>query len=301
MLISGEGEEQLLHTLELILRIIAVTGHRPLTAAIVHRGQVVQTVELDRLTEEMTVTVEGDYHLTILLDRDGVRVAESDCPGQDCVHTGTITRAGQSIVCLPEQVVVQLTGVVAAPTRCWDRRGGMKISTRQVAMCAMLTALALGLSTLENLFPVTLFIPLPGVKLGLANIVTVFALYQLGAAPALCILVARCLLGSLFAGNASALLFSLLGGVLAMLVMMALTRLRGLSVYGVSIGGAAAHNIGQMAAALITLGNTAVLGYLPFLLAVSLFTGALTGFVSALLLRAMSHVKLSHGRSADNG
>ena len=110
----------------------------------------------------------------------------------------------------------------------------MKISTRQVAMCAMLTALALGLSTLENLFPVTLFIPLPGVKLGLANIVTVFALYQLGAAPALCILVARCLLGSLFAGNASALLFSLLGGVLAMLVMMALTRLRGLSVYGVA-------------------------------------------------------------------
>ena len=52
----------------------------------------------------------------------------------------------------------------------------MKISTRQVAMCAMLTALALGLSTLENPFPVTLFIPLPGVKLGLANIVTVFAL-----------------------------------------------------------------------------------------------------------------------------
>ena len=165
----------------------------------------------------------------------------------------------------------------------------MKISTRQLALCAVLTALALGLSTLENLFPVTLVIPLPGVKLGLANIVTVFALYQLGPLPALCILAARCLLGSLFAGNASALLFSLLGGTLAMLVMLALSRLPGLSVYGVSIGG---HNIGQMAAALITLGNTAVLGYLPFLLAVSLFTGALTGFVSALLLRAISHVKL---------
>ena len=87
----------------------------------------------------------------------------------------------------------------------------MKISTRQLALCAVLTALALGLSTLENLFPVTLVIPLPGVKLGLANIVTVFALYQLGPLPALCILAARCLLGSLFAGNASALLFSLLG------------------------------------------------------------------------------------------
>ena len=70
---------------------------------------------LDRLTEEMTVTVEGDYHLTILLDRNGVRVAESDCPGRDCVHTGVITRAGQSIVCLPEQVVVQLSGGGSGP------------------------------------------------------------------------------------------------------------------------------------------------------------------------------------------
>lgn len=87
----------------------------PLAATILHRGQVVQTVRLDRLTEEMTVTVEGDYHLTILLDRNGVRVAESDCPGQDCVHTGTITRAGQSIVCLPEQVVVQLSGGGSGP------------------------------------------------------------------------------------------------------------------------------------------------------------------------------------------
>ena len=167
------------------------------------------------------------------------------------------------------------------------------ISTRQLALCAVLTALALGLSTLENLFPVTLLIPLPGVKLGLANIVTVFALYQLGALPALAILTARCLLGSLFAGNASAMLFSLLGGLTAMLVMILLRRLKGLSIYGVSIGGAAGHNLGQMATALITLGNTAVLGYLPFLLGISLLTGTLTGFVSSLLFRAMAHIKLS--------
>ena len=103
----------------------------------------------------------------------------------------------------------------------------MKLTTKNLALCAVLTALALGLSTLENLFPVSLLVPLPGVKLGLANIVTVFALYQLGPLPALCILAARCLLGSLFAGNASALLFSLLGGTLAMLVMLALSRLPG--------------------------------------------------------------------------
>ena len=163
----------------------------------------------------------------------------------------------------------------------------MKITTRQLALCAVLTALALGLSTLENLFPVTLVIPLPGVKLGLANIVTVFALYQLGPLPALCILAARCLLGSLFAGNASALLFSLLGGTLAMLVMLALSRLPGLSVYGVSIGGAAAHNCGQVAAAVLSLGNTAPLYYLPVLLGVSLLTGAFTGLVAACLFRAL--------------
>ncbi len=257
---------------------------------------------LDRPYTETTVTSGGYYHLTILLD-SAVSVTDSDCPTQDCVHTGGISRAGQSIVCLPEQVVIQLTGGGGGPlTRCWDRRGGMKISTRQLALCAVLTALALGLSTLENLFPVTLVIPCRGVKLGLANIVTVFALYQLGPAPALafwwpgaCWAVSLpetprpccffpCWAACCHAGDDGS------------------ARLPGLSVYGVSIGGAAAHNCGQMAAALITLGNTAVLGYLPFLLVVSLFTGALTGFVSALLLRAMSpYVKLSHGRSADNG
>ena len=123
----------------------------------------------------------------------------------------------------------------------------MKLNARSIALCAVLTALALGLSTLENLFPVTLIVPLPGVKLGLANIVTVFALYELGAVPALTILAARCLLGGLFAGNLSALLFSLLGGFTAMLVMIALKHCKGLSIYGVSIGGAAAHNLGQMA------------------------------------------------------
>ena len=170
----------------------------------------------------------------------------------------------------------------------------MKLNTRSIALCAVLTALALGLSTLENLFPVTLIVPLPGVKLGLANIVTVFALYELGAVPALTILAARCLLGGIFAGNLSALLFSLLGGFTAMLVMIALKRCKGLSIYGVSIGGAAAHNLGQMAAACITLGNTMVLGYLPFLLAVSLVTGTLTGFVAGLLFRAMRNIHLSY-------
>lgn len=168
----------------------------------------------------------------------------------------------------------------------------MKLTTKQLTLCAVLTAMALALSYLENFFPLSLAIPIPGVKLGLANIVTVFALYALGPGQALMILIARCFLGAVFAGNMNALIFSLLGGVTAMGMMILLSRFRKLSVYGVSVGGAAAHNCGQVAAAIITLGNSAPLYYLPILLGVSLFTGALTGLIAATLFKALAHTNL---------
>lgn len=168
----------------------------------------------------------------------------------------------------------------------------MRLTTRQLTLCALLTAMALALSYLENLFP--LAVPVPGVKLGLANIVTVFALYALGPRQSLMILTARCLLGAMFAGNMNALLFSLLGGLAAMLTMIGLVRLRRFSVYGVSVGGAAAHNCGQIAAAVLTLGNTAPLYYLPVLLLVSLGTGALTGLAASGLFQALGHTNLRY-------
>jgi len=171
----------------------------------------------------------------------------------------------------------------------------MKLTTKQLTLCAVLTAMALGLSYLENFFPLSLAIPIPGIKLGLANIVTLFALYALGPVQALMILIARFFLGAVFAGNMNALIFSVLGGVTAMLVMILLSRFRRLSVYGVSIGGAAAHNCGQVAAAILTLGNSAPLYYLPILLSVSLFTGALTGLIAACLFRALAHTDLMKG------
>ncbi len=164
--------------------------------------------------------------------------------------------------------------------------------TKRLTLCAMLTALALALSYLESFLPLSLAVPLPGIKLGLANVVTVFALYALGPAQALVILLARCVLGAVFAGNLNALLFSLLGGLAAMGTMTGLSRLKKLSLYGVSMGGAAAHNCGQVAAAVVTLGNTAPVAYLPVLLVVSLATGTLTGYLSGLLFRAMAHTGL---------
>ena len=171
----------------------------------------------------------------------------------------------------------------------------MKLNTKQLTLCGVLTTLALALSVAENQIPLSLAIPLPGIKLGLANIVTVFALYALGPGQAFLILLARCILGAVFAGNMNALLFSLLGGVTAMGVMILLSRWRRLSLYGVSVGGAAAHSCGQVFAAVLSLGSTAPLYYLPVLLGVSLFTGALTGLVAACLFRALAHTNLMKG------
>ena len=168
----------------------------------------------------------------------------------------------------------------------------MKIKTRELTLCAVLAALALALSYMESFFPLALIVPLPGVKLGLANVVTLYALYALSFPSALAILLVRCTLGALFAGNASALLFSLLGALAALGAMGLLRGAKGLSIFGVSIAGAAAHNIGQVCAAMLTL------YYLPFLLLVSLFTGALSGLMTACLFRAMAHTP--YGTKGEN-
>lgn len=163
-----------------------------------------------------------------------------------------------------------------------------KITTQKLALCAMLVAMALGLSYIERFIPLQLLIPLPGVKLGLANIVTMLALYFLGTGTAFVILLLRCVMGAVFGGGISGLLFSLTGGLLAMAVMALTKRLRFLSVYGVSICGAAAHVTGQIAAAIVMLGSLTALSYLPLLLCTSVVMGFITGAISSATFRALA-------------
>lgn len=151
---------------------------------------------------------------------------------------------------------------------------------KKTALTGVLLALMLALSYIERFIPLGLAVPVPGVKLGLANIVTVGALYWLGSLPALMLVLARCLLSAVFGGNAAGALFSLCGGVFSWLSMSAAIKSRFFSVYGISILGAAFHNMGQILAAVLILGG-AVVYYLPYLLLVSLFTGTLTGAISA--------------------
>ena len=161
----------------------------------------------------------------------------------------------------------------------------MNLSVRRLTRCAVLTALALAISVCEGLVPLTVLIPLPGLRLGLANLVTVYALCILSSREALAILVSRCLLSALVGGNLTALAFSLTGGVFALLTMWALLHFRGFSLFGVCIAGAAAHNAGQILAAIAVLGSPAIAVYLAPLLLASVATGAVTGAASILLVR----------------
>lgn len=157
----------------------------------------------------------------------------------------------------------------------------MNHNTKRLTLCALMISVALVLSYIERFIPLQLLIPMPGIKLGLANIVTLMALFFWGAKYAFVILILRCLLGAVFGGSVSGLLFSLTGGVLAMIVMSASKHSSRISVYGVSILGAAAHNVGQIAIAVFLMNSIYVIGYLPYLLMVSIFTGMATGSVCA--------------------
>ena len=176
------------------------------------------------------------------------------------------------------------------------------MKTKQLARSALLVAAALALSYMERFIPLNLVVPLPGVKLGLANIVTMFALYMLEKRQAFLILVLRCFLGSVF-GGISGLAMSLTGGVLAFWTMALAAKLPLFSVYGVSILGAAAHNLGQVIAASMMMGSVYTFYYLPFLLLTALATGTITGTVSSVTFRALGATPLydaAKDRGADN-
>ena len=164
---------------------------------------------------------------------------------------------------------------------------------QKLTLAALLTAAGLVVFVIEaQLPPLT---AIPGIKPGLSNVFTMLTLFWVGPSWALGTMFVRVSLGSLLTGQTMAFFYSLSGGFAAFLVMWALRKPLGeQKLWVLSAFGAMGHNLGQMAAAVITLGNTMVLGYLPFLLAVSLVTGTLTGFVTGLLFRAMRNIHLSH-------
>lgn len=162
-----------------------------------------------------------------------------------------------------------------------------KKTAKQLAQCAVLVSLALVLSYMERFLSLQALIPLPGIKLGLANVVTLAALQLLGGHAAFRIVILRCILGAVFGGGITGLAFSLTGGVFSVAVMELAGHIPCFSIYGVSILGAAAHNIGQICAAMVLMQTVSVAAYLPWLLLAALVCGFATAAAAAGVLRVL--------------
>ncbi len=157
------------------------------------------------------------------------------------------------------------------------------MKTRKLTRMALLTAIALTIFMVEAQIPPV--VPLPGVKLGLANIVTVYAVFALGPGEAAAILFCRIFLGSIFAGNFSSILYSAAGGTVAILVTILLRRVLTKNQLWVAGSlGAVGHSIGQVCMAALVTGTSGVLVYLPMLIAISIVTGLFTGLCAQLLV-----------------
>lgn len=157
------------------------------------------------------------------------------------------------------------------------------MKTKKITVMALLTAIALTIFMVEAQIPPV--VPLPGVKLGLSNIVTVFAVFALGPGEAASILFCRIFLGAIFAGNFSSIFYSAAGGTAAILVTIALRKIlthKQLWVAGAL--GAAAHSIGQVCMAMLLTSTPGLIVYLPMLMAISIVTGLFTGLCAQFLV-----------------
>ena len=167
----------------------------------------------------------------------------------------------------------------------------MKFKPKTIALLGICTTIALVLAWLEAMLP-PLFAAVPGIKMGLPNIILVFLLYRRGPDFAALVSFLRVVLITLLFGNAMALIYSLAGGALSMLLMWLLSRLQWFSTVGVSVAGGVAHNIGQVLMAMLLL-ETPQLGYYLVVLTITgTAAGILVGLAGALLIKKMPKTKI---------
>lgn len=152
-----------------------------------------------------------------------------------------------------------------------------------IAICGVLTALAMIFSYIESLIPIPL--PVPGIKLGVANIAIITVMYAVGVKEALIINSIRITLTAILFGNLNSFIFSMAGGMLSILVMIILMKTKQFSMTGVSVAGGVAHNIGQIIAAILVMGSSAIVYYLPVLMISGIVTGVIVGIVGAMVTR----------------
>ena len=163
------------------------------------------------------------------------------------------------------------------------------MNTKKLTRMALLTAAALIIFMVEAQLPAP--VPIPGVKLGLANVVTVYAMFALSPAQALAILVCRVFLGSVFSGQMMTLFYSLGGGLLCWCVMLFLRRvLTGKQIWVAGVFGAIAHNFGQILVGIALTRTPGLIVYLPVLMVSGILTGAFTGTAAQSLIGHLGRI-----------
>ena len=160
-----------------------------------------------------------------------------------------------------------------------------KISAKTVALMAMMIALAMIFSYVETMIPINFGIP--GVKLGLANLVIVAAIYLFGGKQAFLISIVRIFLSGFMFGNLASIMYSLAGGLLSLAAMLLLKKTDKLSILAVSVMGGICHNIGQLIVAMLVVENLKLIFYVPVLLISRFLTGLLIGIVCRVILSAV--------------
>lgn len=160
----------------------------------------------------------------------------------------------------------------------------------KVAYFGVFTALALIFSYVETLVPLP--IGIPGVKLGLANLMIIIALYKMGIKEAFALSVVRIVLSGFIFGNLFSIIYSLAGGMFSLIVMVLLKKGNHFSLLGISIAGGVFHNVGQLIMAAIVLESLSIGYYFPVLLLSGMATGLLIGIVSGEMLKRLNRIQM---------
>ena len=164
------------------------------------------------------------------------------------------------------------------------------MKTKKVAMLGLTIALAMIMSYIEALVPLSFAVP--GIKMGLANIVIIFVLYKIGTKEAILVSLIRVILVSLLFSNVMAMAYSIAGAVLSLAIMWFLKKTDKFSVIGVSIAGGIMHNVGQIIMAVILLGTEQIALYLPVLIITGTATGVVIGIVSGLVINRFKNIRI---------
>ena len=164
------------------------------------------------------------------------------------------------------------------------------MKTKKVAMLGLTIALAMIMSYIEALVPLSFAVP--GIKMGLANIVIIFLLYKFSMKEAVLVSIIRVILVSLLFSNVMAMWYSLAGAALSLSVMWVLKKIDKFSVIGVSVAGGIMHNVGQIIMAVILLGTEQIALYLPVLIITGTATGVIIGIVSGLVINRFKNIRL---------